>query len=270
VSPRRRRACSGWQWIRSRSADSLYSGYRPLLRSVRKRTDRIETAYGLFALVALGGLPGLALQIVRYPQLSGLEIKASYLLFTAPCWAVFSVAAWIALKRRTRKAGPVLVTVAALYLISYGASIANAFNHTYDGQSNPVEVMTYVDLETSIENDTPSRPTVQGSEADFAVWVNNSGTGSAGDVILEIKLDPALRLLGPPSFERGPGCVGTTDITCPLTYLPPGVSTPIRFGVELSGQGPKPITASASTGERDANYADNHASYILNVVPPGR
>ena len=65
-------------------------------------------------------------QIVRYPQLGGKEIKASYLLFAAPGFAIFSVASWLALARRRAWVGPTLTAVAALYVVSYGTHLASA------------------------------------------------------------------------------------------------------------------------------------------------
>jgi hypothetical protein len=244
-------------------------GVPALLRLIQRRAGDTDAAYGLLALLALAGVFGLAIQVVRYPQLSGLEIKASYLLFTAPCWAVFSVAAWIELMRRRRRAGTVLVVAAGLYAVSYGAALADGFTKTYEQPLTIVQPDGFVDLRTSIDNTTAGRAPVQGTEADFTVWVTNRGTASAGAPVLVIQLDHDLRLLGPPAVVRGPGCTGTGTITCPFGFLPAGASTPVRFGVELAGTGPKTLTASASSNRIDANSRDNQTPTTLDVVPPG-
>jgi hypothetical protein len=84
-----------------------------------------------------------------------------------------------------------------------------------------------------------------GREVDFTVWSTNSAPrdGYPG-VVLTIELPPGLALVGPPYYERGPGCTGRSTITCPLDSLGPRMGTPVRFGVRLgSSSSPQTLTA---------------------------
>jgi hypothetical protein len=99
-------------------------GRDPFIR--HRRAGDGDPALALLSLVAVVGFVALVAQILRYPQLGGKEIKASYLLFAAPGFAIFSVASWLALARRRSWVGPTLTAVAALYLVSYGTHLASA------------------------------------------------------------------------------------------------------------------------------------------------
>jgi hypothetical protein len=243
-------------------------GIPALVRGIRRRPDPpTDIAYGILALIAAAGLVGLAAQVIRYPQALGLEIKASYLLFAAPGWAVFSVAAWSALARRSRASRVLLVAGAAAYVLSYGTTLAAAFVQTFHPPLRVVEPESYVDLGVSIQNTTPASPGTVGSEQDFTFFVANKGTATSVAPVLTVVLDPGLRLLGPPYTERGPGCTGTTTIVCPLVSLRDGVSTPIRLGVQLVGSGRESVRVAVTGQGEDATPADNRASYVMNVAP---
>jgi hypothetical protein len=96
-------------------------------RVVRGRGRRADFGLGLLTLVAVTALLGLLLQILRYPQMQGDQIKTSYLLFTTPCWAALSVAAWVAISRRSRFGRIALPVWAVLYAISYATATALLF-----------------------------------------------------------------------------------------------------------------------------------------------
>ena len=109
----------------------LAFGVPPLLRLVRRQPrGPNDAALGFLALLSGAAVLALAAQIIRYPQIDGKEIKASYLMFTAPCWAIFSVAAWVAVWR-WRALRIALVAAAGLYALSYGTSLAATFSHSF-------------------------------------------------------------------------------------------------------------------------------------------
>jgi Dolichyl-phosphate-mannose-protein mannosyltransferase/Domain of unknown function DUF11 len=246
-------------------------GITALWRVVRRRQlGPNDAAFGFLALVAITAIVAFVAQIARYPQIDGKEVKASYLMFTAPGWAVFSVAAWLAVSRGRPAVKAGLVVAASLYAVSYGTSLAATFAHSYPPTRRLVEPETYVDLKTSIQqlNATPH----PGGEADLAVWVVNDGTGGALSPVVTIQLDRGMKLLGPPVTELGPGCAATSTtgaqtITCPLEFLRQGVSTPIRFAVQVNRSGLNRITATATSSLPDSTPADNTASLTMVVGP---
>ena len=106
-------------------------------------------------------------------------------MFTAPCWAIFSVAAWVSVWRwpALRIA---LVAAAGLYALSYGTSLAATFSHSYPPLPNVVEKQGYAVLGVSLRQTSPTPP--PGGEADLAVYVENHGTGTAlSNVDLKIR-----------------------------------------------------------------------------------
>jgi hypothetical protein len=239
-------------------------GFPAFLRLTRRRTHTsADLALGTMALLTVAGFLSLVAQIARYPQLGGVEIKASYLLFAAPAFAVFSVATWLALARRRAVFATALAGVAVLYVASYGTSLASAFTHTFDQRLQLVEPTGYYDLATSIQPLTP-RPSI-GNEANFAIFVQNNGTGTALDVVLTIRLFPGMKLVGPPFHERGSGCVGSGPIVCNLDFLPAGDSTPVRFGVILAQYPRQGLNATASAYGLDGNPANNFAGITFPV-----
>jgi 4-amino-4-deoxy-L-arabinose transferase-like glycosyltransferase len=242
-------------------------GLPALVRTLRKRKRRQrDPALALLALVALAGFAAFTAQVTRYPQIDGVELKASYLMFAVPAFAVFSVGTWLRLARWRSTAGWVLALSAVLYAVSYGTSLAATFEHRYDAQPHLVLSYGYVDLQLSLQG--PSQTVPVDNEPTLNLTVENVGTESAGRVVLTIQLDPSMRLLGPPYHERGPGCTGTQTVTCQLDFLPPGVTTPVRLGVELTRAGLHTITASVTSYELDAHPADNRQSIAIPVAIP--
>ena len=239
-----------------------FPAFRRLARG-RDVGDR-DPALGFLALLAVTAFLALAAQIIRYPQSGGKEIKASYLLFTAPAWAVFSVAAWVAVTRRRPVVKVVLIGAAALYAVSYGTSLAATFSRGYPTVRNVVEPAVYVDLKTSIQqlSSTPH----QGGAANFTVWVANDGTGTADDVVLQIALGRDMRLLGPPptsagrdASEHGP------SVLARLPRTENEHADPLRGTGHLGGL--QRLVASASSSELDSRPADNTASLTMVVGP---
>jgi hypothetical protein len=82
---------------------------------------------GLLGLVCAAALAGFVVMLTRFPQDEGDPIKSSYLLFTAPCWALLSVAAWLEVRKRSRTIHLLLVAAAVLYAISYAAHLVGVF-----------------------------------------------------------------------------------------------------------------------------------------------
>jgi hypothetical protein len=83
-----------------------------------------DFAAALLALVTVAGFIAFVVTIIRYPQVDGKEIKASYLLFTTPAWAVFAVFSWIRLDAWSAIAARlVLPAFAILYAASYTTSL---------------------------------------------------------------------------------------------------------------------------------------------------
>src|SRR5262249_38864781 len=165
------------------------------------------------------GFVALVAQIVRYPQAGGKEIKASYLMFAAPAFAVFSVASWLAVARRHRLAGIVLVVAAGLYAVSYPVSLGSALSQPYRSLPRLGAHFGSVDLGVAAPADTGTASL--GSPRDVTIYVSNTGTGTANAVTLVIRLSPGMRLLGPPFHERGPGCTGRRTIRSNPPSPPP-------------------------------------------------
>jgi hypothetical protein len=239
-------------------------GVPMLMRVLRRRqTGPTDVAYAFLALLVLVGFALFVAQIVRYPQLGGKEIKASYLMFAAPAFAVFSVASWVALARRRRWIGVALGVVACLYVVSYPVSLASALSHPYDPRLSLPTSFGYVDLTVSVPGESGSA--ALGGEKDFTIWVANSGTETAFSVKLTLQLARGMRLLGPPAYERGSGCTGRRTVVCQLDFLEPGMSTPIRFGVVLTRTGVQTLVATATSRAVDARPPDNTGSVTFGV-----
>jgi uncharacterized repeat protein (TIGR01451 family) len=231
------------------------------IRVLRGSRSPADIGLGLLAVLALAAFAAFVVELVRFPQRYGDPIKSSYLLFTTPCWAIFSVAAWCALRRRKR-IGAALAALAALYVVSYGADLGASLSQP-TGQRLLGGLSGFVDLNASFQQNSPS-PGV-GGDVDFLVQVGNTGNQTAGNVTLTVSLPPAMRLLGPPFYERGSGCTDTQTIVCNLGFLAADSSTLIRYSVAVTRPGPQTMTATAASSARDANPDDNTASYTVNL-----
>jgi uncharacterized repeat protein (TIGR01451 family) len=234
-----------------------------LVRLLRRREGvPADVGLGVLGLLALVSFAAFTVMQIRFPQQYGDPIKSSYLLFTTPCWAVFSVAAWSRLRRR-RRLNLFLVLVAVLSVASYTADLGSALARP---SGTPVGgAAGFVDLQATIQQTSPS-PGL-GGNIDFLVGVTNAGNQTAGDVVLTVRLPSGMRLLGAPYYERGSGCSGSQTIVCPLDFLAGGDSTLIRYSVQVTGAGPQTTTAGVSTSAIDASPGDNRATYSVTLAP---
>lgn len=101
-----------------------------------------------------------------------------------------------------------------------------------------------------------------GDAVDVTAWASNLNGAGAGGVKLTIVLPEHTALLGPPSFEHGPGCSGTTTIECNLDFLSEG-QTPVRFALRVDSSGSHVLTASVLSNEADPRPADNTTTVDL-------
>jgi hypothetical protein len=237
---------------------ALPAAYRVARRRSRTPTD---VGLGLLATLAVASFVTFVAELIRFPQQYGDPIKSSYLLFTAPCWAAFTVAAFAALLRR-RVIGAALVVLACLYVASYAADLDGALNRPTGAYTLP-GAGGYVDLVAGIQQNSPN-PGV-GGDIDFLAGVQNLGTQSASNLVLTVNLPPAMRLLGPPYYERGSGCTGSSTIVCHLDFIAGGSSTLIRFSVQVNEPGDQTMTATATSDNPDAHPSDNVATYTVNL-----
>jgi Domain of unknown function DUF11/Dolichyl-phosphate-mannose-protein mannosyltransferase len=237
----------------------------PALWRVLRRRDEAPAAVGLavLALLALASLSGFVTMLLRFPQQYDDPIKSSYLLFTTPCWAVFSVAAWSAIRKRHRLLHGLLVVVAGLYVVSYGADLGDALAQP---SASPASG-SFTDLSPSFQQTSPNEPL--GTEIDFLTSVGNSGNQTAGNVVLTLRFSPGMRLLGLPTYIRGSGCTeqGTAEAVCDLDFLPGRTATYIRYAVSVGIMGQQTITASVSSSSPDSNPSNNTASYEITLAP---
>jgi uncharacterized repeat protein (TIGR01451 family) len=236
---------------------AIPAAWRVLRRRSRAPAD---VGLGVLGALAVTTFAAFVVMLVRFPQQYGDPIKSSYLLFTAPCWAAFTVAAWSALQRR-RRLGVALAVVGALYVASYGADLAGALTRTtgtYVGGA-----AGYVDLAAGIQQNSPSAGV--GGNIDFAAGVQNLGNQTATSLVLTVSLPSGMRLLGPPFYERGSGCTGSSTIVCDLDFLAGKSSTLIRFSVQVTETGPQTMTATATSAETDVHSGDNTARYTVDL-----
>jgi uncharacterized repeat protein (TIGR01451 family) len=234
------------------------------VRVVRRRSRApTDVGVGLLGTLAIASFGAFVVELIRFPQQYGDPIKSSYLLFTAPCWAVLTVAAWTALLRRRRVAAA-LAVVAGLYVVSYGADLAGALTRSA-GRVYTGGAAGYVDLVAAIQQNSPN-PGVGGT-IDFLAGVQNLGNQTADHLVLTVQLPAGMRLVGPPFYERGSGCTGTSTIVCDLDFLAGQSSTLIRFSVQVTQPGAQTMTATATSAEPDAHPGDNTASYTVNLGP---
>lgn len=180
--------------------------------------------------------------------------------------AAFAVAIgsipWRTMPRRTATRWSGVLVVASLSLVA--AADASA-----------IAAYPYGDRTTGQANIVDLKPTIQGSktvaqvgdEVDFTVWVQNPTEAFVDAVVLEVRLPPGMRLLGAPYYERGPGCVGTTTISCNLGFLESEMSTLIRFGVRVTQIPPAQTVKTTVTSEGVPAYSS--ASFTVKPIEPG-
>jgi uncharacterized repeat protein (TIGR01451 family) len=231
------------------------------LRVVRRRSRTpADVGLAVLALLAVTSFLGYVVMLVRFPQQYGAPIKSSYLLFTAPCWAVFAVAAWTALRRR-RLIAATLAAVGVLYVVSYSTDLAAALSQPTGPRLLGGEA-GFVDLGVAFQQNSPN-PGV-GGPIDFLAGVTNSGDQTAGNLVLTVTLPSGMRLLGPPFYERGSGCTGSQTIVCNLGFLAGGGSTLIRYSVQVTRPGPQTMTATATSNGPNP-VGNSSATYTVNL-----
>jgi hypothetical protein len=97
------------------------------LRVLRGRGREADARWTLLATLAIVSFVAFVIELVRFPQAQGDPIKTSYLLFTVPYWAAFTVAAWELLRRHAPRVALAMAGVGVLYVGSYTAMLAGAF-----------------------------------------------------------------------------------------------------------------------------------------------
>ena len=236
------------------------------LRAARRRTrGPTDFALGVLAFVAVAAFAAFVFTVIRFPQRDGDPIKTSYLMFTAPCWAIFSVAAWVEVRRRWRRVNALLLAVSVLYAASYATALGDALSQPAV-VGNVGQLPNVVDLSTSFQQTSPN-PGI-GGPIEFLAGVNENGSRDATNVVLTIDLPPAMKLLGPPFLAQGYGCTGAARVHCRLGELPGGKDTYIRFSVDVNAGGPQTMTATVSSDEPDAHEGNNRTTYTVDLGPP--
>jgi hypothetical protein len=88
-----------------------------------------------------------------------------------------------------------------------------------------------IDLRSSIE--ATASAAFPGDEVDFTVGVVNRTSEYLPHAVLMIRLPPGMRLLGPPTHERGRGCAGRSTLACDLDFLEGHMETRVHLGVRI-------------------------------------
>ena len=112
----------------------------------------------------------------------------------------------------------------------------------------------------------PKTSFVPSETAEVTVLVSNKEIAAATGLRTEITLPSDATLLGPPAFERGSGCTGTSTLDCNLDYLPADTTTVVRFSMDVGTPGAKTVGARVSATGGDRNVQDNSGSVTLQVV----
>jgi hypothetical protein len=100
-----------------------------------------------------------------------------------------------------------------------------------------------IDLHTSIN--ASSTAAFPGDEVDFNVAVVNDTSEFLPHASLVIRLPAGMRLLGPPTHERGRGCRGDPTLTCDLDFLEGHMHTAVRLGVRIGADAGSRLTVAA-------------------------
>jgi hypothetical protein len=100
-----------------------------------------------------------------------------------------------------------------------------------------------IDLKTSIESTATAA--FPGDEVDFTVGVVNNTAEYLPRARLMIRLPPGMRLLGPPTHERGTGCSGSSTLSCDLDFLEGHMATRVHLGVRIEPSAAARLAVSA-------------------------
>ncbi len=107
-----------------------------------------------------------------------------------------------------------------------------------------------------------------GSPLQFLVQVDNHGARPADHVVLTIHLPAGMSLSGPPWYDRGFGCTGSSTIVCEIGYLPGGSLTHFRYQIQVTEGGPQTMTASLNSDKLDVNPAGTSSAFTVDLSPP--
>ena len=211
------------------------------VRAARRRAARragwpTELGLGLLACVALAAFAAFVVTVIRFPQRGGDPIKSSYLLFTAPCWAVFSVAAWAEVRRALAEAERAPGRGRGALPRELRDRSRRRARADQPAVGNLGQLRNVVDLSTFFQKNSPN-PGI-GGPVELLVGVNENGGQDATNVTLTVELSPAMRLLGQPYVVQG-SCGTTAPIHCQLGEIPGGQSAYIRFSVDVNAGGPQ-------------------------------
>ncbi len=183
-------------------------------------------------------------------------------LIAAAALAAFALALhtldWAAIRRGRRSRGSFrfVLAGAACALVVGGADALAVAAYPYGGRT----LAWLPGLTTSISGSSDT--SAAGGEVDFVVTVGDSGAATIPDLRLTIRLAPGMELLGPPAYERGSGCTGTSELVCDLDHLDPGTTTAVRLGVRLISTGEQSLTASASSAGNPSRHDSSFAVLV--------
>jgi hypothetical protein len=121
-------------------------------------------------------------------------------------------------------------------------------------------------LRSSFQLTSPLLPV--GSPLQFLVEVDNTGARPLDHVLLTINLPAAMRLAGPPYYQRGTGCTGSTTLICNIGFFPKKSFTLFRYGVTVTQGGPQTMSASLGSNELDLNPAGTGSAFTVDLSPP--
>jgi hypothetical protein len=150
--------------------------------------------------------------------------------------------------RVSRRAGLVVALSVGLVLVAAASAVGKV---PYGNRQVVVPSVVSTELTASRTAAFP------GDEVDFVATAWNP-TGTLVDhVVLTIGLPRGFVLLGPPAYQRGSGCTGTTRILCNLDFMAPRMSTQVRFGirVDASAAGRSTVTAATAADEAPGRVA---------------
>jgi Domain of unknown function DUF11 len=170
----------------------------------------------------------LSSNVIVWAGLNHAEGAALVAAAAITAFTLAVVSSGVSIKGKTRGAsawGTVAVAVSLCLIATATASAV--FKYPYGARSNGA-TPNFVDLVPSIVGTRTSAS--PGEEVDFTVYLDNPTRDTLTQVLLTLKLSDGLKLLGPPFYERGSGCVGTSTIVCNIDFLEARSSTLLRLG----------------------------------------
>jgi hypothetical protein len=217
-----------------------------------------QTVWGELARLPAG--PGssrfvhsLTMNIVQWLGLGLGRGEGAALVFLAALGAFLVAVTTMPARRpeRIRSGGAAVAIVASVCLLA-AADASAFFAYPYGQRTNGSTVGPIYLVPRIFGTTTAALP---GGEVDFTVFLSNRSKEIYSGVVLTLRLSRGLELLGPPAYERGRGCVGTTTIRCNLDFLLPGMTTPVRLGTRVAptADSTQSLSATAVSGEVPAN-----------------